>query len=243
MNSIIIRNNDLVYDKEIKYKSEKIKCVSKDKMKSLECEEKIQGFFYMRKAKTNCNIKIKDFSFDFKNTKPRFSYVKGYVKDYDNKYYAILSLNFLPLLLIPILLCLILSPFFNTSDTTVEHEWNPIIEQTEEVEETTTTKSGQITICGFSEWTVQAGETEDLPISLKNSDKNSCYLKFSIKLENGIPLYESNYVKPNSEIKKIDINTPLEKGEYTAYILIEAYEIETGRQMNSAKTKITIKSI
>ncbi len=245
MNIVQIKRNDPAYDKVIKHQKEPIRYISKKRFKSLECDEKnIQGFFYFKKSRTNLVIQSENQSFDLFKERPMFSAVRGYVKGNDDNYYGIVRPSFLPfILLIAILLCLL--TMFHPNEPTVDDEsWNPVIEQFVDIEETTEeTERKQITICGFTEWNVKAGETEKLPISLKNPDGNPCYFTFIITLENGTVLYESDHVPPGNEIKRITINESLEKGTYTAYVSILTNELETGAKMNSADTKITINVI
>ena len=134
--------------------------------------------------------------------------------------------------------------FYPNEPTVDDEPCNPVIEQFTGFDETTEeAERKQITICGFTEWNVKAGETGNLPISLKNPDGNPCYFTFIITLEDGTVLYQSDHVPPGNEIKRIKINEPLEKGTYTAFVSILTNELETGAKMNSADTKITINAI
>ncbi len=245
MNIVQIKRNDPAYDKVIKYQKEAIRYISKKRFKSLECDEtSIQGFFHFRKSRTENTIQTEKNSFDLFKERPMFSVVRGYVKGNDDNYYAIIRPSLLPfILLIAILLCLL--TMFHPNEPTVDDEpWNPVIEQFVDIEETTEeAERNQITICGFTEWNVKAGETGNLPISLKNPDGNPCYFTFIITLEDGTVLYQSDHVPPGNEIKRIKINEPLEKGTCTAFVSILTNELETGAKMNSADTKITINVI
>ena len=245
MTTVQIKRNDSAYDKVIKHKKEPIRYISKKRFKSLECDEKnIQGFFYFRKSRTENIIQTEKNSFDLFKERPLFSVVRGCVKGTDNNYYGIIRPSILlVIILLAMLLCLF--TMFHPIEPTVNDEpWNPVIEQFVDIEETTEeAESKQITICGFTEWNVKAGETEKLPISLKNPDGNPCYFTFIITLEDGTVLYRSDHVSPGNEIKTITINEPLEKGTYTAFVSILTNELETGAKMNSADTKITINVI
>ena len=245
MSIVQIKRNDSAYDKVLKHKKEPIRYISKKRFKSLECDEKnIQGFFHFKKSRTNFVIQSEKQSFDLLKERPSFSVVRGYVKGNDGNFYGIIRSSFLPfLLLIAMLLCLF--TMFHPNEPTVDDEpWKPVIEQFVDVEETTEkTERKQITICGFTEWNIKAGETEKLPILLKNPEGNPCYFTFIITLEDGTVLYQSDHVPPGNEIKRITINEPLEKGTYTAFVSILTNELETGAKMNSADTKITINVI
>lgn len=245
MNIVQIKRNDPDYDKVIKHQKEPIRYISKKRFKSLECDEKnIQGFFHFRKSHTENTIQTEKNSFDLFKEKPLFSAVRGYVKGTNDNYYGVLTKSVTPLL---VLIVVLIGAFImlNSCNTQTNNEpWNPVIEQFVDIEETTEeAERKQITICGFTEWNMKAGETENLPISLKNPDGNPCYFTFIITLEDGTVLYQSDHVPPGNEIKRITINEPLEKGTYTAYVSILTNEIETGVKMNSADTKITINAI
>lgn len=245
MNIVQIKRNDPAYDKVIKHQKEPIRYISKKRFKSLECDEKnIQGFFYFKKSRTNLVIQSENQSFDLFKERPLFSAVRGYVKGNDGNFYGIIRSSFLPLLLLIAMLFCLLTMFYPNKLTVDDEPWNPVIEQFTGFDETTEeAERNQITICGFTEWNVEAGETGNLPISLKNPDGNPCYFTFIITLEDGTVLYQSDHVPPGNEIKRITINEPLEKGKYTAFVSILTNEIETGAKMNSADTKITINVI
>lgn len=245
MNIVQIKRNDPAYDKVIKHQKEPIRYISKKRFKSLECDEKnIQGFFYFKKSRTNLVIQSENQSFDLFKERPLFSAVRGYVKGNDGNFYGIIRSSFLPLLLLIAMLFCLLTMFYPNEPTVDDEPWNPVIEQFTGFDETTEeAERKQITICGFTEWNVKAGETGNLPISLKNPDGNPCYFTFIITLEDGTVLYQSDHVPPGNEIKRIKINEPLEKGTYTAFVSILTNELETGAKMNSADTKITINAI
>lgn len=245
MNIVQIKRNDPAYDKVIKHQKEPIRYISKKRFKSLECDEKnIQGFFYFKKSRTNLVIQSENQSFDLFKERPLFSAVRGYVKGNDGNFYGIIRSSFLPLLLLIAMLFCLLTMFYPNEPTVDDEPWNPVIEQFTGFDETTEeAERKQITICGFTEWNMKAGESENLPISLKNLEGNPCYFTFIITLEDGTVLYQSDHVPPGNEIKRITINEPLEKGTYTAYVSILTNELETGAKMNSADTKITINVI
>lgn len=246
MNVIKLKRNDADYDKSKSVKSESVGYISKKHFKGLKCEEKkIQGFFCFKKGRSENRISTEKNSFDLKNKKPKFSFIKGYVKSIDGSFYAFTTRNILPFLLLLILLLGMLFVMKSCSDgSPISDIWKPTIDQSiYDDENNGEAVHKNITICGFTDWTVQSGKTENLPISFKNPEGNPCYFTFQIELEDGTHLYQSSYVPPGNEIRQISLSQPLPKGTYTAYVSILTNEINTGTPMNSAKTKITINVI
>lgn len=246
MNVIKLKGNDADYDKSKSVKSESIGYISKKHFKSLECEEKnIQGFFCFKKGRSETRIGTEKNSFDLKNKKPKVSFIRGYVKSVDGSFYAFTTRNILPFLLVVILLLGLLFAMKScTGENPIRGIWQPSIDQSiYDDNNTGETVHKEITICGFTDWTVESGKIENLPISLKNPEGNPCYFTFQIELEDGTQLYQSSHVPPGNEIRQISLSQPLPKGTYTAYVSILTNEINTGTPMNSAKTKITINVI
>lgn len=171
----------------------------------------------------------------------KFKTVKGYFDVGDNQYVAI-EKNSLFLFLIPLLLLILLIGLcascggFNNVDPALADPWQPTLE--EDLGESPDNKNEQrnIEIFGFSSWHVAAGQTEDIPITLKNPEGNPCYFSFEISLsDSGEVIYRSKMVAPGDTIKSIDINKPLDKGIYTALIHIYTNELDTGNEMNDAQ--------
>lgn len=131
MNVIKLKRNDADYDKSKSVKSESVGYISKKHFKGLECEEKnIQGFFCFKKGKSENRISTENNSFDLKNKKPKFSFIKGYVKSIDGSFYAFTTRNILPFLLLLILLLGMLFAMKSCSDgSPISDIWKPTIDQ------------------------------------------------------------------------------------------------------------------
>ncbi len=246
MDVIKVKKNDADYDKSRSYKSETVKYISKKHFKSLECDEKsVQGFFSFTKGKSENRIGTEKNSFDLKNKKPKFSFIRGYVKSIDGSFYAFTTRNILPFILMVILLLGMLFAIKLCIDgNPIRDIWTPSIDQSIYDDKSNGEAAHkEITVWGFTDWTVQSGKTENLPILLKNPEGNPCYFTFQIELQDGTLLYRSSHVPPGNEIRQINLSQPLEKGTYTAFVSILTNEINTGTPMNSAKTKITINVI
>lgn len=236
------------YDKVKKYKGKEIRYISKRRFKSLGLKkEEVRGFFSTRKAKTEQTIVCNGIPFDLRE-KRKCRRIVGYVKGEDGGFYAMTAPPLLPFLFLFLLLSFLLLFFLlsNISNQSVKEPWTPVIDSgiyDTLTDGDTDISSQSIQINGFTDWSLPAGKTENLPISLENPKGNPCYFTFSIVLSDGTVLYESKQVPPGNCISSVTINQPLDEGEYTAELVIHTNDTRTGAPMNSAKSKITIHSV
>lgn len=235
------------YDKVKKYSGKEIRYISKRKFKSLGLNEnEVRGFFSVRKAKTEQTIECSGIPFDLRE-KRKYRRIVGYVKGDDGGFYAMTAPQLLPFLFLLLLSLLLL--FFLLSvvlNRPVDNPWNPEIDPGIHgtLPDSGTDNGNQsIQINGFTDWSLPAGKTENLPIVLENPEGNPCYFTFSIVLSDGTLLYESKQVPPGNRISSVTISQPLSDGKYEAEIVITTNDIVTGTPMNSAKSKITIHSV
>lgn len=179
--------------------------------------------------------------------RPMFSSNKGYIKiSGADEFVAITTRRFylFAILFLLLILLALLLPYCNKDTGSAQNTkpWSPTIEANLGEDDTSSTRpsGSQIEIAGFSSWHIPAGETENLPITLKNPDGNPCYFSFSIILSNGETIYQSDMVPPGEAIKKITINRALSAGEYAATIHIDTNALDDGRAMNKADLNLTI---
>lgn len=173
--------------------------------------------------------------------------IKGYFGIGNDQYVAIERPCML-LWIFPILLAFLLVLLFafcgrGDSAPTAENPWFPTVDQ--HINDSTAAEEKptvpQIKIAGFSSWHVSAGQTENIPIALKNPEGNPCYFSFSIVLaDTNETIYQSDMVPPGEAIRRISITKSLSSGTYPARILIRTNELETGKEMNSANLNLTI---
>ena len=235
------------YDKVKKYKRKEIRYISKRKFKSLGLNEnEVRGFFSVRKAKTDFVILCNGTPFDLR-TKKGFYRIIGYVKGEDGDFYAMTTLSSVSFIFFLISLLCVIFPFcFAGSHMSDDKPWIPELDPGIHG---TLPDSGMdngnqfIKINGFTDWSLPAGKTENLPIMLENPEGNPCYFSFSIVLSDGTVLYESKQVPPGNRISSVTINQPLPDGKYEAEIVITTNDIVTGTPMNSAKSKIIIHAV
>lgn len=237
----IIKTEYNAYDKVKKYKGKRIRYISKRKFKSLGFNgNEVRGFFAVRKAKTEQTIVCHGIPFDLREKKG-FCRITGYVKGENGGFYAMTTPLEIPCVLLLIgLLCLFC---FVDSQPPATDPWIPTIDpgiHDSLPNEDTDNGDKSIQINGFTDWSLPAGKTENLPIALENPKGNPCYFTFSIVLSDGTVLYESGQVPPGNRISAVTINQPLSEGQYDAAVVITTNDIKTGTSMNSAQSKIKI---
>lgn len=92
---------------------------------------------------------------------------------------------------------------------------------------------------GYPEITVEAGQT-DIPIVLTNPDVNPCYFQFTVSLDGGDPIYESEWVKPGDAIRGFEMDESLQPGDYEMSISIATKSLDTEQNMNGGNVKTTL---
>ena len=95
---------------------------------------------------------------------------------------------------------------------------------------------GNIIMPGYSELRMHA-DTNLLKAIWINSEGNSCYLRFTLRLEEtGETLYQSGLIAPGMAVEESFLTRSMERGEYRVEILIEAFTLtETPAPLNSMK--------
>lgn len=82
---------------------------------------------------------------------------------------------------------------------------------------------------------------KSLHLSIGNPKTNECGFYTTLKLEDGMVLYESELLKPGYGLTEVPLSKTLEKGEYTAvdvYRCVTLDEKET--PLNSAESEFTL---
>lgn len=247
--NIKIRELDACYDKTVKYQKAEIRYMSKKKSRhsgSDDCD--VRGFFILRKPVSDNRLMIGANTFDCLDSKKKLYKLMGFVKDEEDNLYGLIKCRapFYMFWLVLLIICTVILMNFMSDHRDGNQgsvAWLPQIDAgiynddagiLEEIERK------QITIHGFTDWTIPAGQTDSLPIALENPEGNPCYFSFSIVLQDGTKLYESDHVPPGESLRNITINEALEKGDHQASVYITTAEIGTGTPMNSARTEITI---
>lgn len=173
--------------------------------------------------------------------------IKGYI-DVGNDNFIVIERKHPMIFILPLfsILLLFFSLFGNLHHLPTDKPWLPDIDpgiHDTLPDEDTDSHGKSIIINAFTDWSLPAGKTENLPILLENPKGNPCYFTFSIILSDGTLLYESKQIPPGNRISAITINQPLTEGKYAAELVIRTNDTKTGAPMNSAKSKITIHSV
>lgn len=84
---------------------------------------------------------------------------------------------------------------------------------------------GKILIPGYAGAVMNSGD-QSLSISIGNPVENTCYLKATLKGEDGTVLYESGLIEPGKGFEEIPLNQSLEPGVYQAVVTYQGYTME-----------------
>ncbi|WP_426350281.1 hypothetical protein ACPWSR_03315 [Alloiococcus sp. CFN-8] len=91
-----------------------------------------------------------------------------------------------------------------------------------------------ITIPGFEEWNIKAGETK-VSSNFYNPEDNQCYFVLSVTLdETGEEIYKSKYLKPGQHLYEVELKKALSKGSYEATLHYSTFTIDDNTPMNGA---------
>lgn len=98
--------------------------------------------------------------------------------------------------------------------------------------------SDKISIPCFDGLVFQANQTSQ-KVNLYNPENNSCYMKFSIIVENKT-IWKSEMVAPAKGFYEIELNDILTSGTYKAYLLIECFDMNNKSPMNNGLNEFTL---
>jgi len=88
------------------------------------------------------------------------------------------------------------------------------------------------------------GNSTEAEVSLHNPDANAGYydLVFTLKLaDTGEAIFTTGLVKPGYKCSKVTLNCELEKGEYSAVMLVQPYMQDTAQTpLNNAEMEILL---
>ena len=99
-----------------------------------------------------------------------------------------------------------------------------------------------IELPGYGELSFKAG-TERQEVCLSNPEKNFCYIRASLLLEDGTLLWTSELIAPGEESGPVVFSTPLSAGEYKDAVLkYECFMMDEAlTPLNGVETNLTLK--
>lgn len=100
------------------------------------------------------------------------------------------------------------------------------------------TEQKYIAVSGFTDLKFVADSTKQ-SVNFYNPKENNCLMDLSI-IMNGDVLWQAENIRPDYGLYTIDLCSPLNKGEYPAYIIARFKTIDGSTKLNSATFKIKI---
>lgn len=99
-----------------------------------------------------------------------------------------------------------------------------------------------IDLPGYSSLSFRA-DTCEQDLTIPNPPQNFCWIRASLRLEDGTILWTSELIAPGESSEPIVFNTPLAAGEYkNAVLSYECFRMDEAlTSLNGASTKLTIK--
>jgi len=112
-------------------------------------------------------------------------------------------------------------------------EWDDGLSAPSEIE-------GRILVPGYSAAKMEAGSTV-LKLRIGNPEENNCYLKATLKLEDGTVLFESDLIEPGKGFDEITLTQTLEVGTYNAVVHYQGFSMDEEPQtLNSCDSAFTL---
>lgn len=94
-----------------------------------------------------------------------------------------------------------------------------------------------VALPGFKSLLFYANETKQ-KVNLYNPEENTALLQISL-LADGKELFKSGYVEPGKGFYEIELNEPLEAGEYAGILKYQCF-LENSKEMNGAEVEFIL---
>ncbi len=94
-----------------------------------------------------------------------------------------------------------------------------------------------VALPGFKSLNFYANETSQ-KVNLYNPEENTVLLQISL-LADGKEIYKSGYVEPGKGFYDIELNEPLEVGEYAGILKYQCF-LDNGKEMNGAEVQFNL---
>lgn len=76
-------------------------------------------------------------------------------------------------------------------------------------------------------------------VNIHNPETNTCYMVISLIVEDET-IWKSEMIAPNKGFYEIELNHSLDSGTYSAYLLVECYDMVNGNPMNNGLSEFTL---
>lgn len=97
-----------------------------------------------------------------------------------------------------------------------------------------------IDIPGFDSMTFKAGVTKQ-SVNLYNPERNTCYFRMTLLLEDGTQLWRSKYIAPGKGLHEIELSEALAAGDYKEVTLkYECFSLDDQSPLNGSDIKLSL---
>ena len=242
---------EIVEDKKFQYdKENEWKCYSKKAMKKLYPEGgyKVIGEVISKKGKETENYLTHSNGSQL-YIQPLGTYKKliyrkyGFIRSEDDSFVIVKKNNLLFLLLYLLLLLLLIGGSIWGIRSILNHpDLDPNAKAYEaNLERPADWDDSKILIPAYSDLKMYAN-TDELYVALFNPEKNPCYFKFSLVLdETGETLFETGLVPPGSAVTTVKLPRKFSAGTYPITIRIRSYQLDDyEKEVNGGEVKTDI---
>lgn len=159
---------------------------------------------------------------------------------------TIVSIVFLSVVVIGILLALLYSSGIlenltaPAGDRKVDSRTGKVVTGINRIQSDEIRENPDISVPGYEKLELVAGKKKQ-NVYLNNPNENTCYFVMSLILEDGTIIWKSDYLEPGMAFDRIELNQPLEKGNYENVTLkYNCYSIVDKRELNGSAVTVTL---
>lgn len=159
---------------------------------------------------------------------------------------TIVSIVFLSVVVIGILLALLYSSGIlenltaPAGDRKVDSRTGKVVTGINRIQSDEIRENPDISVPGYEKLELVAGKKKQ-NVYLNNPNENTCYFVMSLILEDGTIIWKSDYLEPGMAFDRIELNQPLEKGNYENVTLkYNCYSIVDKRELNGSAVTIKL---